>query len=196
VAKAFYQLDPAAPDGIARAHPPAVEPEGEGWVLGPWLGRKNRDTGLWPVKAVNGRVVAKTAPTPAEALALAQKRAYARLASDYDGYVKGRRYTNAWRGTAQAQRAMLKEVIADPKATAKQKAAAQAAEARFQALEEFLLVTLLLYFGQVGQQIFAAASLAELEAVTWDFSQFDDQDPGVTMHGDIIPAVAVAKGGA
>jgi hypothetical protein len=142
----------------------------------------------------DGVLVGKQAPSPAEVLAAAKARQYARASGDYERYVAGLRYTAAWQRTAQAQRLALQRVLADSGATGEQKAAAQAVEDRFAALEEFLVVDLGLYFAQVGRKIFAAASLDELARVSWDFSQFDSQDPKVTMHGDVFPRLAVARG--
>ncbi|MCF8043005.1 MAG: hypothetical protein K9K65_11485 [Desulfarculaceae bacterium] len=143
---------------------------------------------------VDGAVVARPAPSEEEALALAKAEAYDRSSADYERYVADLGYTAAWQRTAQAQRLALQKVAADDNATAEQAQAALAVEARFQALEEFLVVDLGLYFARVGQEIFAAGSMEDLTAIKWDFHQFDEADPKVTMHVDVFPGLAVAKG--
>jgi hypothetical protein len=202
----IHAYDPATGEikGICAASAPepgrTTPTQEEAWeaaglvvVAGP-----SRDPDGNPVSAEthryqDGALVSKQAPSPAEVLAAAKARQYARASADYERHVAGLGYTAAWQRTAQAQRLALQKVLADPGASEEQKAAAQAAEERFAALEEFLVVTLGLYFAQVGRAIFAAASLDELAQVSWDFSQFDSQDPKVTMHADVFPRLAVAK---
>ncbi|MCF8043508.1 MAG: hypothetical protein K9K65_14730 [Desulfarculaceae bacterium] len=139
----------------------------------------------------DGKLVAKPAE---EVLTLAKAKAYDRASADYEQYVAGLGYTAAWQRTAQAQRLALQKVSADANATAEQAQAAQAVEDRFQALEEFLVIDLGLYFAKVGKDIFAAGSVEDLAAIEWNFHQFDEADPKVTMHVDVFPGLAVAKG--
>ena len=120
---------------------------------------------------VDGTLVPRPAPSEEEALAVAKAEAYDRASADYERYVAGLGYTAAWQRTAQAQRLALQKVSADANATAEQSQAAQAVEDRFQALEEFLVVDLGLYFAKVGQDIFAAGSLEDLAAINGIFTR-------------------------
>ncbi len=132
----------------------------------------------------------------AELLARAKKERYRQLSDDYAAYLAQRGYNLAWRDSAREARDIFRRVLDDPNATTEQKAAAQQGIDRLNALSQWMMGTVRGYFQTVGQGIFAATTLAELEAVSWDFRQHDASDPGVSLGGEIFPLLDQATGAA
>lgn len=137
------------------------------------------------------------APIPeADRLAEAKVLRYKALSADYAAYLAQRGYDLAWRDAAREARGMFEEVLGDASATDEQRTAAQQGLARINALRDWMMGTVRSYFQGKGKAIFAAASMADLDAIDWDFHQHDSSDPGVTLGAEIFPLLDQATGAA
>jgi len=132
----------------------------------------------------------------AELLAEAKVLTYKALSTDYASYLVQRGYDLAWRDAAREARGMFEEVLKSATATDEQRAAAQKGLARINALRDWMMGTVRSYFQGKGRAIFAAASMADLDAIDWDFHQHDSTDPGVTLGAEIFPLLDQATGAA
>lgn len=122
-------------------------------------------------------------------LAALKKMQYAKLSDDYAAYVSSRGYKLSWQNFGRSIIDKCQDVIDSTTATDEQKTAAAGIISKLRALDKWLTVDLAKYFFTKGSAIHSATTIDEVLAITWDFTQFDADDPKVTMGRDILPVL-------
>lgn len=120
-------------------------------------------------------------------LAALKKMQYDQLSDEYATYVSSRGYRLSWQNFGRSIIDKCQDVINSTTATDEQKDAATEIISKLRALDKWLTVDLAKYFFTKGSAIHNAATIDDVLAVTWDFAQFDADDPKVTMGRDILP---------
>ncbi len=129
----------------------------------------------------------------AELLARGKRERYGQLSAAFEAYLASRGYYLGWQNSADQAMKIAEKALERADASAEQRAAAQQILDCLWPLSRWIMGTVTGYFTQVGASIHAAQTLEELEAISWDFSQFDASDPGVSLGRDVFPILQQAQ---
>lgn len=120
---------------------------------------------------------------------------YIRLCKDYNYYIyEYCHYPEGWQNEGEIARKQANECLDDPNSTQEQIDAANIIISKLNSVEEFITVTVQVYFYKKKLELFATTTEAELDAVSWDFTTLDGSDPNVRMTVDIYPNWNIIRG--